>query len=65
MTSKGYIDDFYKQFEGLNKKLDKANSTISQLSLNNSILLSEVKELKQKLNEHDSRISFRNRKIKK
>ena len=48
MTSKGYINDFYKQFEGLNKKLDKANSTISQLSLNNSILLSEVKELKQK-----------------
>ncbi len=57
MTSKGYIDDFYKQFEGLNKKLDKANSTISQLSLNNSILLSEVKELKQKLNEKDNMIA--------
>ena len=51
MTSKGYINDFYKQFEEVNAKLDKANSTISQLSLNNSLLVEEVKELNQKLEE--------------
>lgn len=27
ITSKGYINDFYKQFEELTKKLDKANDT--------------------------------------
>ena len=33
MTTKGYVNDFYRQFEELNKKLDKANNTISELSL--------------------------------
>ena len=33
MTQVGYINDFYKQFEELNKKLDKANSTIFDMSL--------------------------------
>ena len=28
MTQKGYINDFYKQFEELNIKNDKANETI-------------------------------------
>ena len=28
MTQRGYMNDFYKQFEELNRKLDKANSTI-------------------------------------
>ena len=28
MTQKGYINDFYKQFEELNRKLDKANETL-------------------------------------
>ena len=37
MTQKGYINDFYKQFEELNIKLDKANETISNLLLNNSL----------------------------
>ena len=37
MTSKGYVNDFYKQFEELNKKLDKANDTISRLSFTISI----------------------------
>ena len=37
MTQKGYMSDFYKQFEELNRKLDKANETISNLLLNNSI----------------------------
>ena len=26
MIQKGYINDFYKQFQELNKKLDKANN---------------------------------------
>lgn len=51
MTQKGYINDFYKQFEELNKKLDKANETISTLLLNNSILSTEIKELNIKLDE--------------
>lgn len=33
MISKGYINDFYKQFEELNKKLDKAVNTIFNMSL--------------------------------
>lgn len=49
MTQRGYINDFYKQFEELNKKLDKANDTISKLLLNNSILSTEIKELNIKL----------------
>ena len=28
MTSKGYINDFYKQFEELNKKLDNDSAKI-------------------------------------
>jgi len=34
MTSRGYVNDFYKQFEELNKKLDKANNTIFNMSNN-------------------------------
>ena len=33
MTTKGYVNDFYRQFEELNKKLDKANNTIFSMSL--------------------------------
>lgn len=45
MTSKGYINDFYKQFEELNKKLDKANNTIFNMSLMISELNDNNKEL--------------------
>lgn len=45
MTSKGYINDFYKQFEELNKKLDKANNTI----LNMSLIIKELNENNKKL----------------
>lgn len=45
MTSKGYINDFYKQFEELNKKLDKANNTIFNMSLTISELNNNNKEL--------------------
>ena len=51
MTQKGYINDFYKQFEELNRKLDKANETISNLLLNNYILSAEIKDLNIKLDE--------------
>lgn len=33
MTQIGCVNDFYKQFEKLNKKLDKTNSTILNMSL--------------------------------
>ena len=33
MTTKGYVNDFYREFEELNKKLDKANNTIFSMSL--------------------------------
>lgn len=58
MTSKGYINDFYKQFEELNKKLDKANNTIFNMSLmiselndNNKELLTSLEEEKKKNQE--------------
>lgn len=58
MTSKGYINDFYKQFEELNKKLDKANNTILNMSLiikelneNNKKLLASLEEEKKKNQE--------------
>lgn len=51
MTSKGYVNDFYKQFEQLNKKLDKANNTILNMSLTISNQTSEIKLLNKKLDE--------------
>ncbi len=33
MTQRGYMNDFYRRFEELNRKLDKANNTIFNLSL--------------------------------
>ena len=33
MTVKGYVNDFYEQFEELNKKLDIVNNTIFNMSL--------------------------------
>lgn len=49
MPKVNYINDFYRQFEELNKKLDKANNTISTLSINNKLLLDEVNDLKKQL----------------
>lgn len=56
MTQKGYMSDFYKQFEEVNKKLDKANNTILNMSLtiselneNNKNLLKELEETILKL----------------
>ena len=58
MTSKGYMNDFYRQFEEVNKKLDKANNTIfsmsltiSQLNENNKDLLKQLKESNKKNQE--------------
>ena len=45
MTQIGQVNDFYKQFEELNKKLDKANSTI----LNMSLTIAEFNESNKKL----------------
>ena len=58
MTSKGYVNDFYRQFEELNKKLDKANNiifnmslTISELNENNKRLTKELKKANKKIQE--------------
>lgn len=45
MTSIGIINDFYKQFEEINKKLDKANNTIFEMSLTISNQANENKNL--------------------
>lgn len=55
MTQKGYINDFYRQSEEVNYKLDQANKTINLLSINNSQLVSEIKNLNKKLEEANSK----------
>lgn len=47
----GYINDFYRQFEELSKKLDKANSTIFNLSLTIAELNESNKKLTKQLEE--------------
>lgn len=49
--TKGYINDFYNQFEELNIKLDKANNTISSMSITISLQADTIKELTRKLDE--------------
>lgn len=44
MTSKGYVNDLFRQFEKVNEKLDKANDTISRLSFELSCIRQELKE---------------------
>lgn len=46
MTTKGYVNDFYKQFEKLNNNLEKATNTISRMSLELSLTKEEIKSLK-------------------
>ena len=55
MTTKGYVNDFYKQFEELNKKLDKANSTIFNMSLTISELNENNKKLTKELEKANKR----------
>lgn len=55
MTPKGYINDFYRQFEKVNYKLDQANKAINLLSINNSQPVSEIKNLNKKLEEANSK----------
>lgn len=49
--AKGYINDFYRQFEELNKKLDKANNTIFNMPLTITELNETNKLLTKKLDE--------------
>lgn len=49
MTSKGYINDFYRQFEKLNDNLEKATNTISKMSLELSLTKDEIKSLKKEV----------------
>lgn len=48
MTPKGYVNDFYKQFEELNKKLDKLLSENKSQALTIANLNSELKAEQQK-----------------
>ena len=49
MTSKGYINDFYKQFEKLNNNFEKATETISKMSLELSLTKDEIKVLRKEI----------------
>ena len=59
MTTKGYVNDFYKQFEELNKKLDKANSTIFNMSL----IISELNENNKKLTKELENANKKNQEL--
>lgn len=59
MTTKGYVNDFYKQFEELNRKLDKANSTI----LNMSLIISELNENNKKLTKELEKANKKNQEL--
>ena len=56
MTSTGYINDFYRQFEEVNKKLDKANNTIFSMSLTISELSKDNKKLVKELEKSNKKI---------
>ena len=58
MTQKGYMSDFYKQFEEVNKKLDKANNTIFNMSLTISELNENNKNLLKEERFSEQRFSF-------
>lgn len=55
MTAKGYVNDFYRQFEELNNKLDKANATIFEMSLTISQLNANNQKLLEELNESNKK----------
>ena len=48
MTTKGYVNDFYKQFEKLNNNLETATNTISRMSLELSLTKEEIDLLKNR-----------------
>lgn len=56
MTPKGYMNDFYKQFEEVNKKLDKANNTIFNMSLTISELNETNKNLLNELEKSNKKV---------
>ena len=54
---RNYELGLYNEFEKLNKKLDKANNTISKLSLTIAVQAEELKELNKKIDEKDKKIA--------
>lgn len=56
MTSKGYINDLYNQFEKISKKLDKANATIFNMSLTISELRNDNKKYIKELEKSRKQI---------
>ncbi len=56
MTQKGIMNDFYKQFEQLNQKLDKANNTIFSMSITISTQADEIKNLTKELEKSNNKV---------
>ena len=66
-VSTNYMNDFYKQFEEISNKLDKANETIHIMSVDMSLLRAELKQERDSHNKDKEKIqeltiNFRNRK---
>ncbi len=51
-----YVKDFYKQFEEISKKLDKANDTIHIMSIDMSLLREELKKERESHNKDKEKI---------
>ncbi len=58
MTAKGSINDFYNQFEELNKKLDNANGTIRHMALDISMLRKDLKKANELNQEYLKKIEL-------
>ncbi len=58
MTTKGALNDFYNQFEELNKKLDNANDTIRHMALDISMLRKDLKEANELNQEYLKKIEL-------
>lgn len=56
MTTKGCMNDFFKQFKELNEKLDKTNNTIFNMSLTISALNESNKNLLKELEESNKKV---------
>ena len=55
-VSTNYMNDFYKQFEEISNKLDKANETIHIMSVDMSLLRAELKQERDSHNKDKEKI---------
>lgn len=58
MSPRGYINDFYRQFEELNQKMDKLLKENKEQSLTIYYLNSTIDELKKVIEEKDKKIEL-------